>query len=131
MEALGTPAHLFSPNLLHHLYLQDWKSVWPTAKLWGPASTIKKRTDLSFEAPLKYDPPDDWEGDIDQAWFRGSLFLHEVVFFHKPSCSAIFADLTQNFSEAFLKAHRSRWKRAIAWLWGSSSATATPRSRCG
>jgi hypothetical protein len=58
--ALGTPAHLVSPNPIYHLYLQDWKAAWPTAKLWGPLSTIKKRSDLSFEAPLQDDPPAEW-----------------------------------------------------------------------
>ena len=43
------PAHLVSPNKIHHLFLKDWKDAWPEAKLWGPQSTIDKRDDL----PLK------------------------------------------------------------------------------
>lgn len=118
VAALGTPTHLVSPNRLHHLYLEDWKAAWPSAKLWGPASTIKKRGDLSFEAPLEHEPPTDWEGELDQAWFHGSLLFDEVVFFHKPSRTVIFADLTVNFSQDFLEAHWSWWKRIIARLWG-------------
>jgi len=32
------------------------------------------------------------EGEIDQAWFRGSPLLDEILFFHKASRTAIFAD---------------------------------------
>ena len=114
VNALGTPDHLVSPNLLHHLYLQEWKAEWPSAKIWGPASTILKRGDLSFEAPLEHDPPAAWASEIDQVWFRGSRVMDEMVFFHKPSRTVIFADLTVNFSEQFLRAHWSWWRRVIA-----------------
>ena len=44
-------AHLVSPNKLHHLYLAEWKSAYPEAKLWGPELTIRRRRDLSFAGP--------------------------------------------------------------------------------
>jgi len=34
-------------------------------------------------------------GVIDEAWFHGALLLDDVVFLHKPSRTAIFADLTK------------------------------------
>ena len=37
--------------------------------------------------------------DIDQALFRGSFALVEVVFFHRASRTAIFGDLIQRFPE--------------------------------
>ena len=36
VDRLGRVAHLVSPNKLHHLYLAEWKSAYPEAKLWGP-----------------------------------------------------------------------------------------------
>ena len=69
IEQLGQPAHLVSPNKIHHLYLQDWHAAYPEARLWGPQSTISKRTDLAFEAPLEDNPPEVWRQDIDQAMF--------------------------------------------------------------
>ena len=117
VEALGRPAHLVSPNKIHHLFLGEWKEAFPAAKLWGPASTIKKRKDLSFEAPLESDPPQDWQGAFEMQRFAGSFFMDEVVFFHKPSRTAIFADLSENFSEHFLKEHWPWWARPIARLW--------------
>lgn len=115
---IGPVSHLVSPNKLHHLYLQDWKAAFPDAVLWGLPSLIEKRKDLSFSEPLGDDPPAEWEGVFDQAWFRGSKFMDEMVFYHKPSATAILADLSENFSEEFLRDHWSWWQRPLARLWG-------------
>jgi hypothetical protein len=117
VDELGRVAHLVSPNRIHHLYLADWKVLYPAARLWGPASTISKRSDLVFEAPLTDQSPADWADEIDQFHFTGSLALDEVVFFHRLSRTAILADLSENFSAAFLEAHWSPWKRTIARIW--------------
>jgi Domain of unknown function (DUF4336) len=110
VDRLGPVRHLVSPNKLHHLYLAEWKAAYPAAKLWGPHSTIKKRPDLKFEAALTDSPPAEWLGDIDQAWFRGSFALDEIVFLHRPSATAIVADLIQTFSDRFLREHWGRWR---------------------
>lgn len=118
IDRIGRPMHLVSPNKIHHIYLQDWKAVWPDAALWGPASTIRKRPDLTFEAPLENEPPAAWEGAIDQIWFDGSPVMDEIVFLHQPSQTAILADLSENFSEAFVRRYWKGWKRWIAKPWG-------------
>lgn len=118
IAAIGVPVHLVSPNKIHHLYLQDWKAAYPSALLWGPLSTIKKRDDLHFQAPLTDVPPAEWQGEFSQAWFRGSRFLDEIVFFHRRSGTAILADMSENFTEEFLRKHWSGWKRWIARRWG-------------
>jgi hypothetical protein len=46
IERLGQVAHLVSPNKLHHLYQAQWKSAYPTAKLWGPQSTVMRCREL-------------------------------------------------------------------------------------
>jgi hypothetical protein len=110
VDRLGAVRHLVSANKLHHLYLKDWKEAYPEAALWGPRSTIKKRRDLSFREPLTDSPPADWLPDIDQAWFRGSFAMDEVVFLHCPSGTAIVADLIQTFSDSFLRKHWGWWR---------------------
>jgi len=117
IDALGRVAHLVSPNKIHHLFLSDWKTAYPKAKIWGPPSTIAKRTDLSFEGPLGDTPPPEWGRDIDQAWFRGSFLFDEVVFFHSPSKTVIIADLSENFSDEFLNRNWKKWARWIARFW--------------
>jgi hypothetical protein len=115
-------AHLVSPNKLHHLYLAEWKSAYPEAKLWGPESTVRRRPDLSFAEPLKDSPPAEWGPDFDQACFRGSRMMDEVVFFHRPSRAALVADLVQAFGERFLRENWSWWKRPLARLGGIAAA---------
>ncbi|MDP6390273.1 MAG: DUF4336 domain-containing protein [Alphaproteobacteria bacterium] len=117
IDALGPVGHLASPNKIHHLFLAEWKDAYPAAKLWGPQSTIRKRSDLNFQPALTDTPPSEWAGNIDQAWFRGSPALDEIVFFHLLSRTAIIADLSENFSDEFLAAHWRGWQRVLARLW--------------
>src|SRR5665213_186501 len=105
VDRLGPVRHLVSPNKLHHLYLPEWKAAYPGAQLWGPRSTIRKRPDLEFRGALRDDPPSEWLPDIDQAWFRGSFAMDEIVFLHRPSATVIVADLIQTFSDRFLRNH--------------------------
>jgi hypothetical protein len=117
VEALGPPEHLVSPNKLHHLFLSDWQDVWPGAILWGPASSIRKRRDLAFQSPLDTDVPETWQGAFDMVRFSGSVFMDEMVFFHRSSRTVILADLSENFSEEFLAANWGGFKSRIARLW--------------
>jgi hypothetical protein len=114
VRALGPVRHLVSPNKLHHLFLAEWKAKFPEAKLWGTPSTVSRFPKLGFSEPLRDDPPPDWAGQIDQYYFPNSPFLDELTFFHRESRTAIIADLSQPFSEDFLKQHWPRWLRWIA-----------------
>lgn len=114
IEALGDVAHLVSPNKLHHLYLAEWHRAFPRALLWGPASTIRRCRQLPFGPPLQDMPPPEWALDIEQAWFRGSFAMDEIVFFHRASRTAIFADLIEAFGDEFLCAHWRWWQRRLA-----------------
>ncbi|MGY8664537.1 DUF4336 domain-containing protein [Bradyrhizobium sp. UFLA05-109] len=116
IETIGRPAHLVSPNKLHHLYLRDWHAAFPDAELWAPASTIRKRRDLLFQSPLVDRPPVAWAEQIDQCWVRGSFAMDEIVFFHIPSRTAILADLSENFSSKWLSEHWRPWQRPLARL---------------
>ena len=118
VDDLGRVAHLVSPNKIHHLYLAEWLRVYPKAALWGPQSTIDKHKDLRFREALGDTAPPEWTGQIEQFWFRGSFAMDEIVFFHRPSRTAILADLSENFSEEFLRSHWSWWKRRLAAVAG-------------
>jgi hypothetical protein len=120
LAELGRPAHLVSPNKIHHLFIDKWASEFPLAQLWGLPSVIRKRPDLKFTGALDDDPPEAWRGEIDQVVFRGSLIMDEIVFFHRASRTAIFADLIENFSLNFLRDTPGwrGWRTAVARLWG-------------
>ncbi|HKJ95230.1 MAG TPA: DUF4336 domain-containing protein [Gammaproteobacteria bacterium] len=117
VDDLGAVAWLVSPNKLHHLYLGEWLQAYPEAELWGPPSVVRKRNDLTFTGTLREQPPAAWAGALDQVWFHYSLVLEEEIFFHRASRTAILADLSENFSDAFLREHWAPWKRRIARLW--------------
>ena len=87
LDRLGPVQHLVSPNKLHHLFLPDWKIAYPGARLWGPASTIRKCPGLAFQAALEDEPPPEWLGEIGQAWFRGSFAMDEIMFLHRASAT--------------------------------------------
>jgi hypothetical protein len=114
VRALGPVRHLVSPNKLHHLFLAEWKAKFPESKLWGTAQTIARFGKLGFAGELTDVPPPDWAGQIDQYDFANSRFLEEVIFFHRKSRTAIVCDLSQPFSDRFLKEHWPWWLRWVA-----------------
>jgi hypothetical protein len=114
IDKLGPVTHLVSPNKLHHIYLRSWATAYPQAKLWGPASIIRKRPDLQFQPPLEDEAPIDWRGQIAQVLFRGSFLLDEMEFYHPASRTVIIADMSQNFSKQFVEAYWSWWQRPMA-----------------
>jgi hypothetical protein len=106
VDTLGPVRHLVSPNPLHHLFLAEWTSAYPEARLYASPRLRRKRWDLSFNAELGDAPEPAWAGDIDQVALHGSFALTEIVFFHRHSRTALFADLIQNFSRDWFKGLR-------------------------
>ncbi len=98
VEAIGSVRHLVAPNKLHHLFLAEWAERFPQARLFGAPGLAKKRPDLSFAAELGDAPDPAWGDELDQVVFRGSFLLDEVVFFHRPSRTALVTDLVQRFA---------------------------------
>jgi hypothetical protein len=99
LEAIGPVGFVVSPNKLHHLFLPEWKTHWPDARLYAPPGLARKKRQLHFDADLGDHPDAVWMTDIDQVMFSGSFALQEVVFFHRASRTAIIGDLIQRFPE--------------------------------
>ncbi len=114
VDVLGPVRYIVSPNALHHLFLGEWKSAYPEARLYAPPGLRRKRKNLEFDADLGDSPELEWAADIDQVVVAGSLFMTELVFFHRASGTAIFADLIQNFPRDWFKG----WRGAVARLDG-------------
>lgn len=49
VEKLGTVAHLYAPNLFHHLSMGDWATAFPRATLHAPPGLARKRPDLRID----------------------------------------------------------------------------------
>ncbi|MGD0640063.1 MAG: DUF4336 domain-containing protein [Roseiarcus sp.] len=114
VDALGPVRFLVSPNLLHHLFLGEWKSAYPQARLFASPGLRRRRKDLAFDADLRDAPNPAWAVDVDQVLVRGSLAMTEVVFFHRASGAAIFADLIENLPRDWFKS----WRGLLARLDG-------------
>lgn len=103
VNAIGPLRHIVSPNKIHHLFLAQWVEQWPEARLYAPPGLAQRKSELTFNAELGDRPEPAWEADIEQVIFRGSLVMEEVVFFHKPSRTALFCDLIQRHSESSMQ----------------------------
>jgi hypothetical protein len=114
VDSLGPVRYLVSPNLLHHLFLGEWKSAYPKALLYASPGLRKRRKDIVFDADLGDEPDTGWAADIDHVVVHGSFAMTEVVFFHRASRTAIFADLIENLPRNWFKS----WRGAIARIDG-------------
>ncbi|MGO4870585.1 MAG: DUF4336 domain-containing protein [Roseiarcus sp.] len=114
VDALGPVRCLVSPNLLHHLFLGEWKAAYPEARLFASPGLRRRRTDLAFDADLGDAPDPIWAADIDQVLVSGSFIMTEAVFFHRGSRTAIFADLIENLPRDWFKG----WRGLLARLDG-------------
>jgi hypothetical protein len=106
VDKLGPVRHLVAPNLLHHLFLAEWKSAYPEARLYAAPGLRGRRGDLTFDFDLVDTPNPRWAADLDQVLMRGSVAMTEVVFFHYRSRTVIFADLIQNLANGWFKGWR-------------------------
>lgn len=113
VDAIGPVRFLVSPNRLHHLFLAEWKSAYPQARLYASPGLRNKRRDLAFDGELGDAPEPEWAAEIDQAPVHGS-FMTEVEFFHRASHTALFTDLIQNFPPDWFKG----WRGIVARLDG-------------
>jgi hypothetical protein len=114
VAAIGPVRHLVAPNKIHHLNLGPWAAEHPEARLWAAPGLARRRPDLTFHGELADTPAPAWSQDLDQLVFRGSVFMDEVVFFHRASRTALVCDLIQRFDPATL----SGWRGALMRLDG-------------
>jgi hypothetical protein len=112
VDALGKVRYLAPPNSLHHTFLGDWQQAYPEAEAYAPPGLREKRTDIRFANDFSDAPITTWAEEIDLAIMRGNAITTEVVFFHRPSRTAIFADLLQQFPPTWFKG----WRAIVARL---------------
>lgn len=110
VDALGPVRCVVTPTAMHDRFLMDWKQAYPDAVLYAAPGSRARAKHVAFDADLGDDAPADWVDDIDQALIRGNAIATEVVFFHRKSGTALFADLLQNFLPRWF----SGWHRVVA-----------------
>lgn len=101
IDAIGRVRHLISPNKIHYTFIAQWGDAYPDAIKWASPGVRERAASqgikVEFDRDLgdKSDPA--WADEIDQVVFRGSRFMDEVEFFHKPSRTLILTDIIENF----------------------------------
>lgn len=92
---LGEVAHLYAPNLFHHLWLADWAAAFPHARLHAPRGLAKKRPDLDIHRCHGSDIDSEWSGSVEELPIEG-FRLGESALFHHATGTLMLADLVHN-----------------------------------
>lgn len=116
VNALGKVRYLVSPNKLHHLFMGDWAEAYPDARLYASPGLASKRPDLAFARTLGDEAEGAWAGELDQLVFGGSVFMNEVVFFHRKSRTLLLGDLIENHEPALFSPLQRMFARANRML---------------
>ena len=95
VESLGNIAHLYAPNLFHHLHIGEWARAFPSARLHGPRGLATKRPDLRVDRVHLAGPEPAFSAVIDELPIDG-FRLEECVLFYRPARTLIVADLVHN-----------------------------------
>jgi hypothetical protein len=95
VEKLGVVAHLYAPNLYHHLWIGEWAAAFPTARLHAPVGLAKKRPDLRIDRTHGTEPEPAFAGIVDELHIDG-FRLAESVLVVGPAHTVVVADLVHN-----------------------------------
>lgn len=90
----------------------QWRSAYPTARLYAAPGLAAKRPDLRIDVELGDAPPGDWPADLDYVLMAGNAITTEAVFFHRPSRTVLFTDLLQQFPRGWF----TGWRALVARL---------------
>lgn len=112
LAGLGEVRWLVAPNSLHHLFLEPWQGAYPAAKLHAAPGLAARRPDLVIDDELADGSPPEWADDLDLVLMQGNRITTEAVFFHRPSATALFTDLLQQFPPGWFRG----WRALVARL---------------
>ena len=99
IDDIGPVAHIVAPGNFHHLYVSSAQEHFPEAQSYVCPGVERKQPQLDFDWFLGDKAPEAWRDDIDQVLVRGTRFIWEVAFFHKPSGTLVLTDLVENIGE--------------------------------
>ena len=97
VDALGRVAHLYAPNLFHHLWLGEWAAAFPGARVHAPDGLAGKRPGLRIDrlhGPKAVAEPA-FAGIIDELPIAG-FRMKETVLLHRTTGTLVVADLVSN-----------------------------------
>jgi hypothetical protein len=121
VDALGPVAHLYAPNLYHHLYIGEWAAAYPSARVHGAADLSGKRPDLRIDRVHGSAPEPAFADCIDELPIAG-FRLQESVLIYRPAQTLLVADLVHNVGRP-----QHRWTVAYTKMMGFYDQVAISR----
>lgn len=101
LNELGEVRFVAPTSKLHgHLYMEQYREVYPSAELLAAPGLDGRRPDLVFDQLLGDIPDPRWAPDIDQIAILGNRWLTEIAFFHRPSRTVILGDFGYHIGES-------------------------------
>lgn len=97
IRRLGPVRYLVSATPRHFWRLYTWHTLFPEAELWSsPLTPITlKHGSLPLTGIVDDSATPPWGPDLDHVLIRGSSWLNEVAFFHRPSRTLLMEDVIQ------------------------------------
>jgi hypothetical protein len=97
LDGLGGVRHVLAPNADHYFFVEGYSRAYPDARLYATAGVAEKLPGVRFDVSLEYPRVEPaWTDTVDQAYFRASDKLQELVLFHRASRTLVTADLAFN-----------------------------------
>ncbi|KAF8316784.1 hypothetical protein DL93DRAFT_2165911 [Clavulina sp. PMI_390] len=97
IDAMGPVKWIMAADVVHHLFIDEFKANYPEAKVIG-VSGLEAKKQFKFDGLYGVDPADTkygFEPEIQACYFSG-FKNRDVAFFHAPSKTLIEADLMMN-----------------------------------
>lgn len=108
INEIGKVNTIIAPNLYHHLYISNFKSIYDDAKIFAAPGLQSKRQDIKIDRTLnqgKIGSQDEIEYFLFAGFqildLKGLSPLNEIVFFHKTSQTLILTDTAFHFDESY------------------------------
>jgi len=95
VSKLGPVAHIYAPNLFHHLHVRGWLDAFPSARFHGPKGLERKRPDLQVHRVHGSESESGFSDTIDEIPIAG-FRLGESALFYRPAGVLLVADLVHN-----------------------------------
>jgi Domain of unknown function (DUF4336) len=108
LNQIDKVAYIIAPNLYHHLFVSEFKAIYPFSELIIPKGLNIKLPNLDF-AQLLSDDEGSIENQVDYLFIdgfkvldlSGASTLNEYVFFHRDSRTLILTDTAFHFDGNF------------------------------
>lgn len=119
LTSLGEVAFIVAPGNYHYFHVASAQVAFPAAETYICPGIERKIPEIRFDWFLGDRPPEVWAASLDQSLVRGTRFIWEVAFYHKPSRTLLLVDLIENIGDqtANVNCVLKFWWKCIYRMW--------------